>query len=124
MNFTSLSMSRRIRRTPFTDNVELCGVSGFTVINHMLMPKSFQSTVEEDYWHLSKHVQIWDVSCQRQVEVSGQDAEKLIQFMTPRIIKDMSVGQCLYIPLIDENAGMINDPVLLKINDNHRHIKG
>ena len=118
MNFIGLSMSRRIRRTPFTDKVELCGVSDFTVVNHMLMPKSFQSTIEEDYWHLSKHVQIWDVSCQRQVEISGKDAEKLIQFMTPRTITDMSIGQCLYIPLIDENAGMINDPVLLKIKNN------
>ena len=47
-----LNMSRRIRRTPFTNKVEECGVSDFTVVNHMLLPKGFKNTVEEDYWHL------------------------------------------------------------------------
>jgi dimethylsulfoniopropionate demethylase len=112
-----LNMSRRIRRTPFTNKVEECGVSDFTVVNHMLLPKGFKNTIEEDYWHLSEHVQIWDVSCQRQVQVSGPDAEKLVQLMTPRSLKNMETGKCFYIPIIDENAGMINDPVLLKLDD-------
>ena len=58
MKIADLSMSRRIRRTPFTENVEQEGVSGFTVVNHMLMPKAFKSSVEDDYWHLCKYVQI------------------------------------------------------------------
>jgi len=119
MGGSGLNMSRRIRRTPYTDKVEGCGVSGFTVVNHMLLPKLFNKTVEEDYWHLRENVQIWDVSCQRQVEIIGPDAEKLVQIMTPRYIGNMKIGQCLYIPLLDENAGMINDPVLLKLEHNH-----
>ena len=55
-----LNMSRRIRRTPFTNKVEECGVSDFTVVNHMLLPKGFKNSIEEDYWHLSQHVQIWE----------------------------------------------------------------
>ena len=110
-------MSRRIRRTPFTNKVEKCGVSDFTVVNHMLLPKGYRNSVEEDYWHLNKYVQIWDVSCQRQVQIFGPDAEKLVQKMTPRSIKNMETGKCFYIPIIDENAGMINDPVLLKLDD-------
>ncbi len=112
-----LNMSRRIRRTPFTNKVEECGVSDFTVVNHMLLPKGFKNSIEEDYWHLSQHVQIWDVSCQRQVQIKGPDAEKLVQLMTPRSLKNMETGKCFYIPIIDENAGMINDPVLLKLDD-------
>ncbi|NBT33807.1 MAG: dimethylsulfoniopropionate demethylase, partial [Rhodobacteraceae bacterium] len=54
-------MSRRIRRTPYTDRVEQAGVRGFSVVNHMLLPKAFQTSVEEDYWHLREHVQVWDV---------------------------------------------------------------
>ena len=83
----------------------------------MLLPKGFQKTVEEDYWHLREHVQIWDVSCQRQVEISGPDAEKLIQLMTPRKISTATIGDCYYLPIIDENAGIINDPVMLKIGE-------
>ena len=110
-------MSRRIRRTPYTNKVEEHGVSDFTVVNHMLLPKGFKNTVEEDYWHLSKEVQIWDVSCQRQVQISGPDAASLIQKLTPRSIKTMEIGKCFYIPMLNENAGMINDPVLLKLDD-------
>ena len=87
-----LNMSRRIRRTPYTNRVEEHGVSDFTVVNHMLLPKGFKNTVEEDYWHLSKEVQIWDVSCQRQVQISGPDAVSLIQKLTPRSIKNMEIG--------------------------------
>ena len=112
-----LNMSRRLRRTAYTKNVEAAGVSGYSIVNHMLLPKGFQKTVEEDYWHLREHVQIWDVSCQRQVEISGPDAEKLIQMMTPRKISTATIGDCYYLPIIDENAGMINDPVMLKIRD-------
>ncbi len=112
-----LNMSRRIRRTPYTNKVEQCGVSDFTVVNHMLLPKGYKNSIEEDYWHLRSHVQIWDVSCQRQVQVSGPDAFKLVQKITPRSIKDMKIGKCFYIPIIDENAGMINDPVLLKLDE-------
>lgn len=110
-----LNMSRRIRRTPYTDRVEAVGVRGYSVVNHMLLPKAFQNTVEEDYWHLKEHVQIWDVSCQRQVEVSGPDAQRLVQWMTPRDVSKAKPGDCLYTPLIDEQAGLINDPVLLKL---------
>ena len=112
-----LNMSRRIRRTPYTNKVEEHGVSDFTVVNHMLLPKGFKNSIEEDYWHLSKNVQIWDVSCQRQVQISGPDASTLVQKLTPRSIKTMETGKCFYIPMLNENAGMINDPVLLKLDD-------
>lgn len=110
-----LNMSRRIRRTPYTDRVEAAGVRGFSVVNHMLLPKAFQRSVEEDYWHLREHVQLWDVSCQRQVQIQGPDASKLVQWMTPRNISGACIGDCLYLPLVDETAGMINDPVMLKL---------
>ena len=90
-------MSRRIRRTPYTDRVEAAGVRGFSVVNHMLLPKAFQTTVEEDYWHLREHVQLWDVACQRQVEIKGIDAARLVQLMTPRDISSAKVGDCLYV---------------------------
>ena len=117
MGGSGLNSSRQIANSR-TDKVEDCGVSGFTVVNHMLLPKLFNKTVEEDYWHLRENVQIWDVSCQRQVEIIGSDAEKSVQIMTPRYIGNRNWSR-LHIPLLDENAGMINDPVLLKLEDNH-----
>jgi len=114
-----LKMSRRIRRTPYTRRVESNGVRDFTVVNHMLLPKAFQTSVEDDYWHLRTHVQIWDVSCQRQVEVRGPDAERLVQWMTPRDISNCEIGQCMYLPITDDDGGLINDPILLKLAKDH-----
>jgi dimethylsulfoniopropionate demethylase len=109
-----LAASRRTRRTPFSPRVEAAGVKGYTVYNHMLLPTAFRSVVE-DYHHLKRHVQVWDVGCERQVELKGPDAARLAQLMTPRNLGKVVVGQCAYVPLVDEGGRMINDPVLLKL---------
>lgn len=109
-----LSPSRRLRRTPFSDGVEAAGVKAYTVYNHMLLPTVFRS-VEEDYHHLKSAVQIWDVSCERQVELRGPDAARLMQMLTPRDLRSMQPGQCFYVPIVDETGGMLNDPVAVKV---------
>lgn len=109
-----ISASRRLRRTPFSDGVEAAGVKAYTVYNHMLLPTVFRS-VEEDYRHLKSAVQIWDVACERQVELRGPDARRLMQMLTPRDLRGMTVGQCYYVPIVDETGGMLNDPVALKL---------
>ena len=114
-----LTISRRQRGTPYTPRIEELGVSAYSIVNRMILPKGFRQTVEEDYWHLRQHVQLWDVSTQRQIELRGPDAARLTQLMTPRDLRRAKVGQCFYAPLIDNNAGMINDPVILKLADDH-----
>lgn len=104
--------SRRIRQTPFTERVEASGLSGYTVYNHMLLPTAFTS-LEEDYAHLKEYVQIWDVSVERQVEVSGPDAHKLAVMMSARDLRGVVPGKCYYAPLTDSNGGMLNDPIAL-----------
>ncbi|WP_420587175.1 dimethylsulfoniopropionate demethylase [Ruegeria sp.] len=111
-----ISLSRRLRRTPFSDGVEAAGVKGYTVYNRMLLPTVFES-VEADYRHLKTHVQVWDVSCERQVELRGPDAAKLMQMLTPRDLRGMLPGQCYYVPIVDETGGMLNDPVAVKLSD-------
>ena len=116
---TKLAVSRRQRSTPYTPRVEALGVSTYSIVNHTVLPKGFGRSLEEDYWHLREHVQLWDVSCQRQVELKGTDAARLAQLMTPRDLRKATVGQCLYAPLIDQNACMLNDPVILKLSHDH-----
>jgi dimethylsulfoniopropionate demethylase len=111
-----LSVSRRTRRTPFSDRVTAAGVRGYTVYNHMLLPSVFES-LEADYHHLKAHVQVWDVACERQVELRGPDAARLAQMLTPRDLSAMSVGRCYYTPMVDETGGMLNDPVMLKLGE-------
>ncbi len=111
-----IAPSRRLRRTPFSDAVEASGVGAYTVYNHMLLPAFFESP-EADYHHLKKHVQVWDVSCERQVELRGPDAARLMQTLTPRDLRGMMPGQCLYVPIVDETGGMLNDPVAVKLSE-------
>ncbi len=111
-----LSLSRRLRRTPFSDGVMAAGVKAYTVYNHMLLPTVFHS-VEEDYRHLKEAVQVWDVACERQVELRGPDAGRLMQMLTPRDLRGMLPGQCYYVPIVDETGGMLNDPVAVKLSE-------
>ena len=104
----------RVRSTPFTSRIEAFGVGAYTVYNHMLLPLKFVS-IEDDYWHLKEHVQLWDVSVQRQVEIVGPDAARVVQLMTPRDLSKSRVGRCYYAPLTDGRGGLINDPVILKL---------
>ena len=83
MSDAPLSISRRTRATPFTRRVTEAGVKAWTVYNHMLLPTVFE-TLEADYHHLKTHVQLWDVACERQVEIRGADAARLTQMLTPR----------------------------------------
>ncbi|MEM8690131.1 MAG: dimethylsulfoniopropionate demethylase [Pseudomonadota bacterium] len=119
MQLPYLTASSRVRMSPFTARVEAAGVQAFTTYNHMLLPTIFRSP-EEDYAHLKSAVQVWDVAGERQVEISGPDALTLVQLTTPRDISKMKDDQCFYIPMVDENGGMLNDPVLLKL-DTHRY---
>ena len=105
--------ARRVRRSPYSHLVEAAGVSGWTTYNHMLLPTVFAS-VEEDYRHLKRAVQVWDVAAERQVEVTGPDAQRLVQALTPRNVSNAAVLKCLYAPLIDERGGMLNDPLILR----------
>ena len=116
MKTYSIAKSRRIRSTPYTSRIEKQGVTAYTSYNHMLLPAAFGS-LEDSYHHLKENVQVWDVAGERQVEISGKDSAKLVQLMTCRDLSKSKVGRCYYCPIIDDNAGLINDPVILKLDE-------
>ena len=109
-----IAKSRRIRSTPYTSRIEKQGLSSYTVYNHMLLPATFKS-LESDYEHLKKFVQVWDVAAERQVEIKGKDSAKLVQLMTCRDLSKSKVGKCYYSPLIDDQGYLVNDPIINKL---------
>ena len=112
----SIAKSRRIRSTPYTSRIEKQGVTAYTTYNHMLLPAAFGS-LEDAYHHLKEYVQVWDVAGERQVEITGKDSAKLLQLMTCRDLSKSKIGRCYYCPIIDDQAGIINDPVVLKLSE-------
>jgi glycine cleavage system aminomethyltransferase T len=108
----SISIGPRVRKSPYFDATLRHGARAFTVYNHMFMPTCYTSPVEE-YWSLVKGVTLWDVSCQRQIEITGPDALGFTQLLTPRDLSNCKAGQCLYVLITDEDGGIVNDAVLL-----------
>jgi aminomethyltransferase len=115
-NTAKVVFSPRIRKSPFFESTMKYGAKAFTVYNHMYLPVSFENTIT-DYNNLLQGVQLWDVGVERQVQIKGPDAASLIQFLTPRNIKKCSVGQAMYAPLLDFQGGFLNDPVMLKLEE-------
>lgn len=113
-----ITRGARIRRSPFFDATQRWGCKSYTVYNHMLLPSYYDDPVSE-YWKLIEGVTLWDVSVERQVEITGPDALTFTNMLTPRDLSRCKVGQGKYVLITDENGGIINDPVLLRLGENH-----
>jgi aminomethyltransferase len=112
-----ISIGPRVRKSPFFDATLRYGAEAFTVYNHTYLATSYGDNVR-DYWSLVNDVTLWDVTCQRLVQVSGPDARKLIEFLTPRDMSGCAAGQCQYILLTDNDGGIVNDAVMLRVEEN------
>ncbi|WP_281826684.1 dimethylsulfoniopropionate demethylase [Jannaschia rubra] len=110
---TRLAPSNRLRRTWWTEAVEASGVSAWTVYNRTLLPSVFRSPAE-DCAHLKRAVQVWDVACERIVQIEGPGADRLMQRLTPRDLDRVGADRCAYLPVCDSRGGMLNDPVALR----------
>ena len=106
----------RIRKSPFFEETVKAGATNFTTYNHMIMPVGYTS-LEEEYKSLIEDVTLWDVAGERQVQIIGEDAAKFVQYLTPRNLSTFKDGFCRYAFLTDENGGIVNDPLILKFND-------
>ena len=108
----------QIRKSPFFESTVKWGVTGFSVYNHMYIPRDFGNP-EKNFWNLIEKSILCDVAVERQVEITGPDAYKFIQWLTPRDLSKLSIGQCKYVLIVNDNGGIINDPVLLRLAENH-----
>ncbi|TFH49905.1 MAG: glycine cleavage system protein T, partial [Lysobacterales bacterium] len=111
-----IGFGSRIRTSPFYAATRRHGCKAYSVYNHMFMPLYYDSP-EADFWRLVTDVTIWDVAAERQVAISGPDAARFIQYLTPRNLSACSVGQCKYILLTGDDGGIVNDLLLLKLSD-------
>ena len=108
----------QIRKSPYFDATVRWGAKAFSVYNHMYIPRDFGDP-EQNFWNLVNDAILCDVAVERQVEITGPDASKFMQMLTPRDLSNMSVGQCKYILITNEDGGILNDPILLRLGENH-----
>jgi aminomethyltransferase len=107
----------RIRKTPYYEAHKKAGCKAYSVYNHMYHPRYYDDMYKE-YSKVISAVTLWDVSVERQVEITGQDAFAFTNFITPRDLAKCEVGQCKYVAICDESGGIVCDPVLLRLGEN------
>ena len=107
----------QIRKSPFFDATVRWGATDFSVYNHMYIPRSFGDP-EQNFWNLVNDAILCDVGVERQVEITGPDAAQFTQLLTPRNLSECAVGQCKYVLITNTAGGIINDPVLLRLEEN------
>ena len=108
----------QIRKSPYFDATVRWGAKGFSVYNHMYIPRDFGDP-EQNFWNLVNDAILCDVAVERQVEITGPDAARFVQMLTPRDLSKMAVGQCKYILITNADGGILNDPILLRLAENH-----
>jgi aminomethyltransferase len=102
------------RRSPFFEKTLEAGCSAYDIYNHMYLPGYYADPVEE-YWALLEGVTLWDVSVERIVEITGPDASAFTNSLTCRDLTKCAVGQGKYVLITAEDGGIVNDPVLLRV---------
>ena len=107
----------RIRKSPFFYASRRHGVQMYSVYNHTYHPRHYGDPIAE-YWALLEGVTLWDVGVERQIEISGPDAFDFTNLLVTRDLSKCKVGQCKYVFLTDQHGGIINDPILLRLEQN------
>lgn len=107
----------QIRKSPYFDATVRWGAKAFSVYNHMYIPRDFGDP-ERNFWNLVNHAILCDVAVERQVEITGPDAATFVQLLTPRDLSKCAVGQCKYVLLTNAHGGILNDPILLRLEEN------
>lgn len=115
---SDVGFGTQIRKSPYFDATVRWGAKAFSVYNHMYIPRDFGDPVE-NFWNLVSRAILCDVAVERQVEITGPDAAKFTQLLTPRDLTECAVGQCKYVLITNAEGGILNDPVLLRLAENH-----
>jgi glycine cleavage system aminomethyltransferase T len=115
-DMSQVQRGARSRRTPYYEATQKYSPKGFTVYNHMYFPIRFDS-FEAEFETLLNGVTLWDVSVERCLEISGPDGFTFAQLLTPRNLSTCAVGQAKYVLICDGDGGIINDPVLTRMDE-------
>ncbi|MEC7145859.1 MAG: glycine cleavage T C-terminal barrel domain-containing protein [Actinomycetota bacterium] len=107
-------LNPRIKKSPFFEKAVEYGATEFHPYNGMWMPVGYDSPVNE-YWNVLERASLWDVGVQKCVEIAGPNAEAFMQLLTPRDITTIEPGRCAYVFLTNQDGGVLNDPVMLRL---------
>jgi glycine cleavage system aminomethyltransferase T len=114
---TKLYFGPWYRRSPFFEATRRAGCAAYDIYNKMYLPAEYDDPNVE-YQALNDGVTLWDVGVERTVQISGPDADQLIDMLTCRDLTRCAVKQGKYMIVTAADGGIINDPVLLHVAEN------
>jgi glycine cleavage system aminomethyltransferase T len=114
---TKLYFGPWYRRSPYFDATQRAGCKAYDIYNKMYLPAEYDDVAVE-YRALNEGVTLWDVGVERTVQLSGPDADRLIDMVTCRDLTKCAVKQGKYMLVIAPDGGIVNDPVLLHVDKN------
>lgn len=114
-------ISTRIRKSPYWHLSAEAGCWRATVYNRMYHPRGYVRPEDGgamvEYDALINHVTMWNVAVERQIQVKGPDAEAFVNYVITRDATKIRPMHGKYVILCNEDGGILNDPVLLRIAD-------
>ena len=108
----------QIRKSPYFDATLRWGGKAFSVYNHMYIPREFGDP-KQNFWNLVNDAILFDVAVERQVEITGPDAVTFAQILTPHDLSKLAVRQCKYVLITNSEGRILNDPIILRLRENH-----
>mgnify|MGYP000049290692 CR=1 FL=1 len=112
-------ISTRVRKSPYWHLSHEAGCWRATVYNRMYHPRGYVRPEEGgamvEYDALVNHVTMWNVAVERQIQVKGPDAEAFVNYVITRDATKIKPMRGKYVILCNEDGGILNDPVLLRI---------
>lgn len=115
-------ISTRVRKSPYWHLSQQEGCWAYTVYNHMYHPRAYISMTQgglmREYEYLTRHVTMWNVAVERQIQVKGPDAAAFVNLLITRDVHEkLPTNMCRYVILCNREGGIVNDPVLLRVAD-------
>jgi aminomethyltransferase len=114
---TTLYFGPWYKRSPYFASTLRAGCRAYDIYNKMYLPAEYDAP-DVEYRALQEGVTLWDVGVERTVQVSGPDADRLIDLITCRDLTRCAVKQGKYMIVTSPDGGIVNDPVLLHVAEN------
>lgn len=92
----------------------------FTDYRGWWLPQRFSATgVIDEYWACREAVVVMDLSALRKFEITGPDAEALLQWTLTRDVRKVSVGQVVYTAICHPHGGVMDDGTLFRLTEHN-----
>ncbi len=109
----------RVRKSAYWHLSAQAGCWRASIYNRMYHPRGYVRPEDGgamvEYDSLVNHVTMWNVAVERQIQVKGPDACDFVNFVITRDATKIPPMRARYVILCNEQGGMLNDPVLLRV---------